>query len=154
MWMDYSTIEVPDHGVISPCSFYRYLVVLRGGGSFRSGDIHVPVSLHNFFTLPQGWEGRMESDTGKPFLLGSVEIHDHNSTSQQIMVLPEEDTEVARRIFFLGLDVQDCALPYYDTVKAALHQLMFSVLMAAGLQADTINKSVFAAFRPTHGHPH
>lgn len=152
MRIDYSTIEIPDKGIIPSCDYSRYLVVLRGSGIYRSKEGSASVSLHDFFTIPQDTTGTMESDSGKPFLLGSVEIQDHNSTSQSISVLSSEDTEIARRIFFLGLDIQECELPYFDIVKAALHQLMFSALMAAGLAGNTMNKGVFSVIQDINHH--
>lgn len=152
MWMDYSTIEIPDKGEIPSCGYFRYMVVLRGSGTFVWGDHPFEVALHSFFTIPQETVGRMEGKNGQPVLLGSIEIRDHNSTSQGVTVLSAEATEIARRIFFLGLDIQECELPYYDTVKAALHQMMFAALMAAGLATNTMNKGVFAVIQDINHH--
>ena len=52
----------------------------------------------------------------------------------------------------MGLDLQECSLPYYDPVKAALHQLMFSTLVAAGLQGTAVNKNVFAVIQDINDH--
>ena len=152
MWMDYSTFTIPSGGTLNAAGYYRYLVVLRGNGRFTAEGVSVDISLHSFFTVPQDTTGRLESDSGTSFQLGCVEIRAFRSTSQRVTVLSPEDTEFARRIFYLGLDMQDCALPYYDTVNAALHQLMFSALLAAGLSSQTMNSQVFQVIEDVNEH--
>lgn len=118
MWMDYSTIKISDGEVLPAAQYYRYLVVLRGSGRFLAAGKTVPIVLHSFFTVPQNTTGRLESDTGTSFQLGCIEIRDFHSTSQSVTALSEKDTEYARRIFYLGLDMQDCTLPYADPETA------------------------------------
>ena len=143
MRMDFSTISVADNGVIPPTDCVRYMTVLKGNGTFCAGDISVQVERHCFFTIPQDTEGQLKSSSDSDFLLGCIEIRDYRSTGQKISVLPPEDTEFVRNLFYMGLDLQDCTIPYYDTVNTALYRLMFTALIAAGLLSNTMNSDVF-----------
>ena len=152
MKMDFSTIQVPNNGTIFPTDCFRYMVLLKGNGIFITPGISVHLERHCFFTIPQNIEGTLTSTSDSDFLLGSIEIRDHRSTAQKVSVLPAEDTEFARKLFYFGLDLQDCTLPYYDAVNASLYRLMFSALLAAGLLSNTMNAEVFMVIDDINHH--
>lgn len=152
MWMDFSTIQLHHSKQLKAADCYRYFLVLAGQGNFTGGGHILSLSRHDIFTLSKDKEAGFESEDGGTILLGSIGIHDFKAPPQDMIVLPAETTGLVRQIFYMALDTQGSTLPYYDSVNAAIHQLMFSALVACGIQSTAVNPKVFEVIRDINDH--
>lgn len=155
MRMDYSTIEMHDNEMLPPCSTRRYILVLRGGAAIHIENREIALAMHDIIIVPPETDALFRinpADGRQTLLLGCIEMSDTEMTSNSIDLITAENTELVRRIFYLGLDVQDINDPYYDSVNSAINQLMFSALIAADLKTHAINPQVYAVITDINKH--
>ena len=152
MKMDFSTIVLSNNDHLSAVSFYRYNIVLRGQGTICSRKHRLQLSRHEIFTLGPYADASYESDGSEEVMLGCIGIHDNTYTPHDMTIIPAQGTELVRQIFYMGLDTQDNPLPFYDSVNAAIHQLMFSALIACEMQSTAIHPKVFQVIQKFNEH--
>ena len=152
MWMDFSTIMLRKKGRLNPADCTRYLLILRGQGTFSSRQHQIQLSRHDMFTLRADESAECEPAGSGGILLGCIAIHDYKSRPEDMQLLPADTTDLVRQIFYMGLDTQDNPLPYYDSVNAAIHQLMFSALIACSMQSLSIHPKVFQVIQQINEH--
>ena len=145
MKMDYSTITIEKNDSFQTEDDYCYLLVLRGSGEFYNGNRSFHFSLHDLIDLPPNCSLVFQSDDAQPLLFGLVRPTGMVSPAgnSRCHVVPAENTGLIRRVFYLGLDTQDVPVPAYDTVQAAIDQLMLSALISANLRAHAMNEQVY-----------
>ena len=143
MKMDYSTILVGENEALPPCEDFLYLLVLRGSGAFFHDGNRYPFVLHDLIDLPPHCSPVFQSETPGSILLGRIRPTGTQFYSTGCRVVPAENTGLIRRVFYLGLDTQDVPVPAYDTVQAAIDQLMLSALISANLRAHAMNEQVY-----------
>lgn len=110
------------------------------------------IALHDLIDLPPQSSPVFKSDKQEPILLGCIRPSDTMITASGCRIVPAENTGLIRRVFYLGLDTQDVPAPAYDTVQAAIDQLMFSALLAGNLRARAINAKVFDVIMDINAH--
>lgn len=152
MKIDYSTIIVGDNESLPPIDDFQYLLVLRGSGEFMHNARHYPFSLHDVIDLPPHCSPVFKLETQSPVLFGVVRPTDTKFFASACHVVPAENTGLIRRVFYLGLDTQDVVAASYDTVQAAIDQLMFSALLSANLRARAMNTQVHDVIMDINAH--
>ncbi len=143
MRMDFSTIQVGDNDHIPDCENCRFLLVLKGQGSLSFDNKLYALNPHDFLELPSQTDCVYKSEDGKPLLLGVIELLEITFSSHKIMQIPAKDTDLIRRVFFLGLDVQGMGDAYLNAVKETLHRLLHETVLAVGLKTKAMNQQVF-----------
>ena len=152
MRMDFSTIQVANKEHLPNCDYHRFLIVLKGKGHLSFDNRNYTVSMHDFLELPSHTDCVFESETDCSVLLGVMELPDLSYASHKIMVIPAKDTDLIRRIFYLGLDVQGMDETYLNSVQETLHRLMHESILAAGLKTKAMNQQVFDIIREINEH--
>ena len=152
MKMDYSTIFIGNNDHFPPSEDFRYLIVLRGSGEFYHNSQCYRFSLHDLIDLPPHCSLVFKTDSPTPLLLGCIRITETTITAPGCRIVSAENTGLIRRVFYLGLDTQDVPAPAYDTVQAAIDQLMFSALLAGNLRARAMNTQVFDVIMDINAH--
>ena len=153
MWMDYSTIQMYDNDILTPCIYCRYILVLRGKGNILIDNNAFSIYQHDVIIIPANTSGYFEikDSSQNSMMLGIIELHD-TETSVNINIIPGENTDLIRRVFYLGLDTQEASFPHADMVNSAMHQLMFSVLIAADLKTHIMNPKVYTVINDIDRH--
>ena len=156
MWMDYSTILMYDKDMLEPCAFRRYIIILRGNGGLSIHDHEYTLNQHDAIIIPPDTKGRWISRDSRhnSVLLGCMELRDTVAVaaSVNISIIHGENTDLIRRVFYLGLDTQDSEDPNFDSVNSAIHQLMFASLIAADLKTRIMNPQVYLVITDINHH--
>ena len=150
MRMDFSTIQAEHNAFVSGSSHHRYLIVLKGKGSLKFDNECYDLSTHDFVELPSNTDCFFESHSDGPYssmLLGVIELPNLINASHKIMMIPAKDTELIRRVFYLGLDVQGVEGVHLDAVQEALQRLMHEVVISVGLSSKSMNEQVHDIIR-------
>jgi len=150
MKMDYEIITLRNMDAFMPSSVYRYLIVLRGAGTIRIDSRSYTISLHDALTVPADASGVLE--VGSELLLGCISLLDMVINNPDSHILTAENTEMIRRVFYMGLDVQDQEAPYFSDIQSSIDLLMFHTLMAANLSARTMNPQVYGVIVRINAH--
>ena len=140
MFLRFSLDHLPAGGILTPSEEFRYFLILEGCGSCSSQHQHFSLQLHDVLALPQNTELTISAD--RPLLCGCIHVFDMLTPRTGLYHLPGEHTGFLRQLFYLALDIQTVDLPYYDTIRSAMDQLVFSSLIAAELAADQLNPIV------------
>lgn len=155
MWMDYSMICMYDNESLPQSDSRRYILVLRGAADVHIDNLVFNLSQHDALIIPAKTEVlfRIKSTVAKhSLLLGCIEMNDAEITTHNISLITAENTDFVRRVFYLALDMQDTTDPFYDSVNAAIHQLMLVSLIAADLKAHCMNPQVSAVITDINKH--
>ena len=147
MYMRFEMTTLCGAGTLEASGVYRYLLLLSGGGEFTAPGAggRFQAAVHDVLAVPQHRELRYHCPS--PTLLGCIEMSDMVTSQTYMYLLPGAHTALLRQLFFLALDIQDVDLPYYDTLRSGMHQVIHSALMAAGLAAERINPAVVVVLR-------
>lgn len=140
MELQYSVIQMPENGVLGPTKEFRYFLILEGRGDCTSQHQHFSLKLHDVLALPQN--AVLSLNAEDPILAGCIQVSDMLTPRSSLYHLPGEHTGLLRQLFYMAMDIQHVEKPYYDTVRNAMHQLVFSALVAAELAADQLNPTV------------
>lgn len=152
MKMDYSALLISDGEILPSVDFFRYLLLLKGKGSCRLGNQTLAISQHDVLTLPSNTEGVFSCDPESRLFFGLIVLKEMDMTIQNPSVAPAANTELVRKVYSLGLENQDVALPYYNTVNALINQLMFASLVASGINSHQFNSQVFEVINDINNH--
>lgn len=140
MFLRFSLEHLPAGGQLAPSEEFRYFLVLEGSGDCSSQHQHFPLQLHDVLALPQN--APLTVTASLPLLCGCIHVFDMQTPRSSLYHLPGKHTGFLRQLFYLALDIQGVDLPYYDNVRSAMHQLVFSSLIAAELASDQLNPVV------------
>lgn len=155
MGMDYSMITMHNNELLPPSTFRRYILVLRGSGIVQIDNRTFKLSLHDALVIPPKTNAlfQIESNASKqPLLLGSIKKSEPDITAYNVSLIPAQNTDLIRRIFYLALDIQDITDPFYDSVNTAIDQLMFTALIATDMKTYTMNPQVYMVITDINEH--
>ncbi len=118
---------------------YQYWLVLEG--SFRigyDGQI-IPFISHDMAVVPNHME--LHLTISQTVVIGCIEITDFVTTNTQLQKLCNPDTELIRKIFFFGYDIQGIHRPHMAQIMTNIHSLMLEVLLSRS-STKTVNPYV------------
>ena len=155
MRMDFTTIQVNNNETLPDSVTHRFLLVLRGQGCFCFDNMRYAVSQHDLIEIPSHTECVFEAEPGElspSVLLGVIELPDMTYSSHKIMHIPAKDTDLIRRVYYLGLDVQGMNEPNFDAVQEILQRLMHETVIAIGVKSNAMNQQVYDVIRELNMH--
>ena len=150
MFLRFSIDHLPAGGCLTPSEEFRYILILEGCGSCSSQHQHFSLHLHDVLALPQNTELTITAD--RSLLCGCIHVFDMLTPRTSLYHLPGEHTGFLRQLFYLALDIQTIDLPYYDTVRSAMDQLIFSTLISAELASNQLNSVVVSVVQKINEH--
>lgn len=164
MRMDFLTILIRNGESLPNSSANRFILVLRGQGSFYFDNDRYTLSQHALLDLPSDTECIFEADNGGSstggtndpesdyVLLGIIEMPELTYSSHKVMNIPGQDTDLIRRVFYLGLDVQGMDDPNLGPVRELIQRLMHETVLAAGLKSKAMNQQVYDIIQELNMH--
>lgn len=160
MKMDFLMIIVRNGEQIPISDTHRFILLLKGKGVFCFDNTRYEMSTHAFLEIPSNTECVFEADNnGSGFddmndsaLLGVIVLPDLTYSSHKVMHIPGKDTDLIRRIFYLGLDVQGMDDLKFDTVRENLQRLMHETILAVGLKSKAMNQQVYDVIHELNMH--
>ena len=140
MVLQYSVEYFPENGTIEASEQFRYFLILEGRGKCESNHKHFSLELHDVLAVPLNTKLNIIADC--PILTGCIRVLDMKTPRPDVYHLPGEHTGLMRQLFYMAMDIKHTDLPFFDTVRSSLDQLVYSALIAAELAADSLNPTV------------
>jgi len=140
MELHYSIENLPSQGIISASENFRYFLILEGKGECSAHHQSFLLDLHDVIALPQNTDLNITAQ--QPMLAGCITVSDMLTPRSNLYHLPGRHTGLLRQFFYQAMDIQKIGQPYFDMVRNAMNQLVFSVLIATELAADQLNPVV------------
>ena len=152
MRMDFTTLFAEHQHHLPISDSHRFLVVLKGRGSLTLDKRRYILANHDFLELPSHTDCVIESEESGGILLGVMELPDWTFTSHRILQIPASETDLIRKLFYLGLDLQEQDESYYYAVHEMLNGLVLEAVLAVGLKTRTMNQQVFDVIKEINEH--
>lgn len=140
MILHYSIEYLPSQGTIAASKEFRYFLILEGQGECTARHQGFPLELHDVLALPQNTDLSITAE--RPIMAGCIRVFDMLTPRAGLYHLPGRHTGFLRQTFYLAMDIQTVEEPYYDNVRNAMDQLVFSALIATELAADQLKPVV------------
>lgn len=152
MRMYFTTIWIEHQHHLPPSDSHRFLVVLKGHGSLEFDATRYNLANHDFLELPSHTDSVFENEENSSVLFGVMEMPDWTFTSHHILQLTASETDLIRKLFYLGLDLQEMNDTYYGEVHETLNLLVLEAVLATGMKTKTINQQVFDVIKEINEH--
>lgn len=152
MKIDFTTIFIDNQQHLPSSDSHRFLVILKGKGSLTLDNRKYILAWHDFLELPSHTDCVFENEENNAVLLGVMELRDWSFTSHRILQLPASETDLIRKLFYLGLDLQEQDETYYYAVHEMLNSLVVEAVRAAGLKTRTMNLQVYDVIKEINAH--
>ena len=152
MRMHFTTIWIKHQNHLPDSDSHRFLVVLKGHGSLAFDNRRFSLANHDFLELPSHTDCVFENEESGSVLFGVMEMPDWSYTSHRILQLPAGETDLIRKLFYLGLDLQEMDNTYYYAVYETLNLMVVEAVLAAGMKTKTINQQVFDVIKEINEH--
>ncbi len=152
MRMYFTTICIEHQHHLPLSDSHRFLVVLQGHGSLVLDNRRFILANHDFLELPSHTNCVFENEESSSVLFGVMEMPDWVFTSHHLLQLAASETDLIRKLFYLGLDLQEMYDTYYYAVHETLNLLVVEAVLAAGMKTKTINQQVFDVIKEINEH--
>lgn len=144
MVIDFNIINYANGQNIFHREYFQYVLVISGKGTIKIGTTELALLPHNILSLPAGELADLlvESDNG--IVLGLMQLRDMLITQTTPGIFPASQSDLIRRLFYLGMDIEGMQLPRKTAVKSALNHLIFETITSMGLIVSDVNPVISA----------
>ncbi len=122
---------------------FRYLLIINGAGTLRIDEQEYPLSAHSLLELPPGKDVLLENQETGIITIGTMELLDFYVVQTAVRLIPPDQTDMIRKLFLFGLDLEGTEIPRKGAVHNALDHLVFEVITSTGIIVHSVNPAVY-----------
>ena len=150
MKLSYSLEILPSTKTLEASETFRYYLIIEGRGKCQSRHKEISFREQDVLAIPVNQEIWFSCDSS--VVAGSIRAEDMRTPRPEIYHLSGEHTGLLRQLFYIALDIHKIELPYYETVRNSMDQLVFSALIASELASNTLNSTVVSIVQMINDH--
>ncbi len=143
MYINYSIRSIPKGSHTLSRETFQYILILSGEGTLHTRDGDYAFTPHSMIELPPGEESVMQTKEASGITLGILELLDFYLYQTEIRLIPSGQTDLLRRLFFLGIDLAGVLLPRKAAVHNALDHLVFEAITSTGIIVNSMNPAIY-----------